>query len=329
MPSDTDVSTATGQPAPRNAEADRICVVMNPGSGKQGDPGLDDRVRNFVARHPDRLVLWELDPGTGPQRLAERAVEEGFGIVVAAGGDGTIAGVAEGLHGHDVRMGVLPMGTFNYFARGLDIPLDIDLALDLLLHGCAAPVTVAEVNGKLFLNNASLGVYPAILAKRETVYKRWGRSRLAAYWSVILTLAGFRRARTVAVTIDGVTRRRRSPLIFVAHSAYQLEEFGLDGADLIRRGRFAVFLAPDVGRWGLLKFAVLLLGRSMARHRDFELLNGVEIDIEAGGRRLVARDGERERMASPIRIRRRAEALHVILPASRPQTRNPTQPEAA
>lgn len=325
MPADT--TQQPTRPAPGTGpgqapdRAGRLCIVMNPASGKQGTPDLDQAVRAFARDHADRIELRELAKGQSPVEAAARAVDEGFGTIVAAGGDGTIGGVAAAVHGSGADMGVLPMGTFNYFARGLDIPLDIEAALALLLEGTPHPVTVAEVNGKLFLNNTSLGIYPAILAKRESVYRRWGRSRLAAYWSVILTLAGFRRARTLLVTVDGITRRRRTPLIFVAHSAYQLEEFGLDGAETVRRGRFAVFLAPDVGRWGLVKHAVLLMGRSMTKHRDFEMFEGEEIEIEAApSRLLVARDGERERMETPICIRRCADPLPVIVPRDTPRS---------
>ena len=310
----TSADTNAASDASRGVADPRIRIVLNPGSGHQGNPAYVDDVRAFAGAHSDRVELLELGEGQSPTDLARRALDEGVGTVVAAGGDGTIAGVATALHGSDVRFGILPMGTFNFFARGLGIPLDVGLALELLLDGPTRPVTVAEVNGALFLNNASLGVYPAILERRESVYKRWGRSRLAAYWSVLLTLAGFDRARRVEVTVDGVPRRRKTPLIFVANSDYQLDEYGLDGADYIRDGHFAVFLAPDVGRWGLLKYAVRLLGRSMTRHRDFELLHGREIVVGGTGRRLVARDGEREKMQAPIRFSLLDNALQVVVP---------------
>ncbi|KKL56822.1 hypothetical protein LCGC14_2241570 [marine sediment metagenome] len=295
--------------------SERICILLNPGSGHQGKAELVAEIEAFAARHDARVTLRKFEHGSSPATAAQRAVDDGFGTVVAAGGDGTICAVAGVLHGHtDIRMGILPMGTFNYFARGLGVPLDLNDAFDLLLNGTPQPMPVAEVNGELFLNNASLGVYPSILARREGIYKRWGRSQLAAYWSVVLTIMGFRKSRTLKVTIDGVQHRRRTPLIFVARSSYQLEQFDLQGADLIRDGRFAIFLAPDVGRWGLLRYAILLMGRSMTRHRDFELLDGYEIDIDTHGKHLIARDGERTKMRAPIRFRFRDKPLLVITP---------------
>ncbi|SES05257.1 Diacylglycerol kinase family enzyme [Tranquillimonas rosea] len=302
-------------------EQPRLCILMNPGSGKQGGrSGMDDHVRAFAEERP-HVTLREPAEGESLGDVAREVVAGGYDIVVAAGGDGTIGAVASALlqAGGETRLGILPMGTFNFFARSLGIPMDIDEALQVLVTGEAMPMSIGEVNGVPFLNNASLGIYPAILERREKVYRRWGRSRLAAYWSVLLTLAGFRRARTLRVSVDGVERRRRTPLVFVANSAYQLQEYDLDGASYIREGHFAVFLAPDVGRLGLMKFAVLLLGRSVRKHRDIEVLHGRKIEISGPGSRLVARDGEREKMTPPFRFVRHEDALRVIAPA-RPET---------
>ena len=289
------------------------CIVLNPGSGrKRGD--VRARIEAAIARHPGRFALRVVRRGKDLPGEADRAARE-FATVVAAGGDGTIGAMAEAALRHDRTLGVLTMGTFNFFARGLDLPEEIEEGIDLIARGPTRRVSVGEVNGRLFLNNASLGLYPAILAEREGTYKRWGRSRLAAHWSVVATFARFHRPLSLRVTVDGGEVGARTPLAFVARSAYQLSLFGLDGADEVRAGRFALFLVPDTSRWGLLMLAVRLARRTMRRGRDFEVLTGERIEIETRARRrLVARDGERERMASPFRFRVLRDALRVVAP---------------
>lgn len=242
-------------------------------------------------------------------------IAEGHDAIAAAGGDGTQRAVAAKLVGTDRALGVIPMGTFNYFARGLGLPQDLDEAVDTLAAGAPHPVTVAEANGKLFLNNASLGVYPAILRQREGVYRRWGRSRLAAHWSVALTFARFYRRLSLEMEIDGRRLRRRTPLVFIARSAFQLREFGLKGADCVERGGFAVFITQDCGRMRLLSHAVRLLWGDMREGRDFEMIPAREITIRpARGAGIIAQDGERLRAEAPLRFRLRRDALRVILP---------------
>ncbi len=292
-----------------------ICVILNAASGGRKGQALDARLQEAFARHPGRFTLRRLQSGDDVAAAASQAVEEGFRVVAAAGGDGTICAVAERVSG-GACLGILPLGTFNFFARGLGLPDDLDAAVDVLATGVPRSIDVGDVNERMFLNNASLGIYPAILQNRETTYRRWGRSRLAAHWSVLKTFLTFYRPLSLEVSVDGQSRRTRTPLAFVAQNAYQLDFYGLEGADCVRQGQFALFLAPDGNRIQLLLYALRLAWRGMQAGRDFELFCGEEIVVTTKRRRrLVARDGERERLSSPFRFTLRRRALDVIVPS--------------
>lgn len=293
-----------------------ICVLMNLGSGKRKGVEKARELEALFERHPGRFTLRVLRSGKQIAPEAAKAVREGFSTVVAAGGDGTICAVASSLVGSEARLGILPLGTFNYFARSLGLPEAIKEAVDVLARGESRPIDTGEVNGRVFLNNASLGAYPAILQSREQIYRRWGRSRIAAYWSVLATLANFHSPLTLSITIDGAVRRFRSPLVFVSNNAYQLDLLGLEGAECIKSGRFALFVTADSGRRDLLRHALRLATRTIANRRDFELVCGDDIVLEtAKPQRLVALDGERERMRGPFHFRMRRQALNVVVPA--------------
>lgn len=229
-----------------------------------------------------------------------------------------MTGVAHGLMGSRVALGVLPLGTFNFFARGLGLPEDPEGAARAILSGQVRRISVGTVNGQVFLNNASLGIYPRILQAREHSYARWGRSRLLAYWTVLKTLVRYQAARRVIVTVEGQTRDLRSPLIFVARSAYQLRRFGLTGAQAISDDRFAVFIALGGTRWHLLKLALhLALGRVMPG-QDVDVLYTRRIEVRTAKRRPnVAFDGEKRRMLAPLVFEIQPDALSIILPAGK------------
>ena len=326
----TDLATdAPGAPAsptaatgPRPDRAGSVCILLNGAAGRSGPDRAAEAIRAHAETQGAAIVLRDLTGSAGGTSLREAcraAVDEGFHAVAAAGGDGTVAAVAACLAGTGVPMGLVPLGTFNYFARANGTPEDLTAALGLLQTGSPAPRDVAYVNGHLFLNNASVGIYPRILADREAVYRRWGRSRIAAYWSVVRTVAGFRRARRMKVTVDGHTFRAQTPLVFVAFNPFQLDAFGLAGADRIRAGEFAVFVAPDCGRFGLIGFAAKLLLRGMRRGRDFELLHGHVIEIDTVDPRhrdrRIAIDGEKVWLEPPFRFRIDRGALRLIVPA--------------
>jgi diacylglycerol kinase family enzyme len=306
-------------PSPAGPVPAEFCILLNAASGASGEEDPEATVKGLLGAEMARVrVLKVARGGDLPEAIAQ-AVEAGHPVLVAAGGDGTIAAVAEAAIAHDRTLGILPMGTFNFVARGLGIPEELGAATARLLDGRARAVPVADVNGRLFLNNASLGIYPAILREREGIYRRWGRSRLAAYWSVLRTVMGAFRPLHLRVTVDGTKVRARTPLVFVARSAFQLDHYGLEGAEAVRQGRFALFVAPDAAPLRLALIALRLTLGGLRPGRDIALVVCDEIVVETRARRLlVAHDGERTPLATPLRFRVRPDALRVIVPDTAP-----------
>jgi YegS/Rv2252/BmrU family lipid kinase len=293
-------------------------IIRNPSSGRGND--RETAFDAAVKRHPEVEVHVLSSPEDLGQTV-KRAVADGCDLVIAAGGDGTIAGVAETIAGTDTKLGVVPMGTFNYFARSLGIPEDPAAALDAALDGEDRPMNIGGINGRIFLNNASLGAYASVLKVREDVYKTWGRSRLAAYWSVLIAMVTLYRPLKMKIDVDGKTHRLRSPMAFVGLSAFQLEEFDLEGVEDVQRGKLALFVAQDVGRLQLLWRAVRIFFRGARSGNDYILMTGEEILIETHrGTRLVAYDGEKEKMAGPYRFTVSKNALTVKVPKKSEQS---------
>jgi diacylglycerol kinase family enzyme len=296
-----------------------ICVIVNPHAGGEGVADRGTEVRDALAAAGIEAEIRPISKGQGPGAAARAALAEGFGTLVAAGGDGTVSGVADALlrAGGAARLGVLPFGTFNYFARGLGLPLDPAEAARTLREGELREVRVGTVNGRVFLNNMSIGLYPSILENREEVYARWGRSRAAAYWSVLMTLTGIHRPMRLTLRIDGEEERMATPLVFVGASAFQLEAYNLEGADAVRAGGLALFAARKVRGPDLVQSAWALARGRARKGEEFDIRTGR--DIELGLRQprtLVARDGERETMATPIRVRLSETPLRVIAPGA-------------
>jgi diacylglycerol kinase family enzyme len=255
-----------------------------------------------------------------PTPVAAKAIRDGFSIIVAAGGDGTVAGVAHALAGTRAFLGVLPLGTFNYFARGLDTPADASEAAVAITEGEPHDIAVGCVNDKVFLNNVALGLYPAILDEREAAYHRWGRSRIMAYWSTLRIILRLQRPMRFRIVADGQVQIRRTPMIFVARSAYQLDQFGVLGAEAISNDRFAVYIARQTTRMGLLKLGWRLLRPGKVDlSDDLELLTPQTLVIDWPKRKRIriAYDGEREQVKLPLTFRIDQHALSVILPPAK------------
>ncbi|MCB5408719.1 diacylglycerol/lipid kinase family protein [Pseudogemmobacter faecipullorum] len=290
-------------------------LLANTASGNKDTSQDIAMIRARIEPQVARFSLVEIHKGDPVQARARAAVETGADIIGVLGGDGTQTAAAGVLAGTEAAMAVLPGGTFNYFSRGLGGGETLEEALHRLEHGRIEARDLAEVNGHVFLNNASFGLYPAILERREKIYHRWGRSRLLAYWSVILSLAELRDPMRLSLSARGKKRDIVTPLIFAARSHYQLESFGLDGAEAIRNGQFVLLIARGQRRRELVVAALRLAFGQAARGRDFEVIIADDILIESRrNHRLVALDGEKQRIEGPWHLQIREDALKVIVP---------------
>src|SRR5688572_33128134 len=142
-----------------------MILIMNRGAGGPEDPQTRI-VELFRALGETPHIV---HPGDEQDivAIAREAAESSEQIVVAAGGDGTISAVASELAGSDKILGVLPIGTLNHFAKDLGIPLELPAAAQTIKEGNTAAVDTGEVNGRVFINNSSLGIYPQIVSRRE------------------------------------------------------------------------------------------------------------------------------------------------------------------
>ncbi|SEN76841.1 diacylglycerol/lipid kinase family protein [Palleronia pelagia] len=294
----------------------QIRVIANHKSGRNSRDrqAIEQAMEVFG---PDaRRIDWQ--PGSDLSALIDRAVADGGDLVVAAGGDGTVMATAGAMVGRDVPMAVLPLGTFNFFARGLGFSEDPETAARQIVDGQPHDIRVGRVNGQTFLNNASLGIYPKILRERETVYRRWGRRRIAAHWSVLKTMLRFRKPLRLTLDLDGQRSEERTAMIFVARSAYQLDFFGLNGADLISDDRFAVLVARARSRRRLMALAWRLARGKAVEGQDYELLSARSLTVKTARKKAtLAFDGEKRRETSPFEFRMSDDPLRIILPVDR------------
>lgn len=295
-----------------------ITVLVNANSGSRdktaacmaidnvlGEAGRD--VELCLARRPRDLPL-----------LARQAADARPGILVAAGGDGTLNAVASVAHARGLPFAVLPLGTFNYFARNLGIPLDGTSAARVIAEGCVRRVAIGQVNGRLFLNNASIGLYRRLIEHREAHKRRFGRNRLVALLSALVTLLREHRSYRLRLEIDGRPVTLSSLMVFFGRNALQMEQLGLDEALCVARGELAVLALREVDRMDLLALA---LRGALARLETAENLRQycawkVHVDrLDGSNRRIrVALDGELVDCMLPLVVETVPDALQVIVP---------------
>ncbi|MFY1912208.1 diacylglycerol/lipid kinase family protein [Achromobacter xylosoxidans] len=318
-------SPASGAPPLTGHEP--LFIVLNTGSGRGDAQALQDIIRRVLDEAGRRFQLMPVDD---PSRLVATAREavalarEAGGIVVAAGGDGTLNAVAGQVLGQGVPFGILPQGTFNYFGRRYGISQDTEAALRGLLGGELRPVQVGLLNGRLFLVNASLGLYPQLLEDREAYKQRFGRSRLVALWSGLVTLMRAPRQLSLRLDYEGRVRDLRSPTLVVGNNRLQLEHIGIDPAEL-DRGHLVAMAVRPVGTLAL--YGLLLRGLfsrlGEAEHVVSFAFDRLMVSIRGRRRVKVAMDGEISWMDTPLEFKVSDTPLPLVVPVAAPEEGRP------
>lgn len=246
---------------------------------------------------------------------ARRAITEGMTTVVVGGGDGTLSAVASALAGTDTAFGVLPLGTLNHFAKDLHIPLDLKRAIRTIAEGHTTWVDTGEINGRLFLNNSSLGLYPDTVRERERQQKRLGRGKwLAFFWAAVTALRRYP-FLDLTIALDEQEFRRRTPFIFIGNNNYWMEGFNIGERKRLDAAQLSLYVVQRTGRLGLLVLALHALFGRLRQTKDFDVLSAKKILITTRHKLIrVATDGEVSLMRSPLHYRICPAALKVIVP---------------
>jgi YegS/Rv2252/BmrU family lipid kinase len=294
----------------------KIAVIVNAGSGTAGKlADLNEHLAKVFAANGIEADIKLAKSGAEFTQFAKEAAEGDHEIVVAGGGDGTVNGVAAEIVGTGKILGVLPLGTLNHFSKDLQIPQNIDEAVRVIGEGHTAEIDVGEVNGRIFLNNSSIGLYPRMVLRREKEQHRLGVNKwIAAFWATFATL---RRHPflDVRLGLENETLMRRTPLIFIGNNEYEMEGFNIGKRARLDGGKLSLYILHRTGRWRLIVLAIRSLFGKLRQAKEFEEILTEECEIETRRRKLllVAFDGEVTAMKAPLKYRIRAKALKVIV----------------
>ncbi|MGZ8216643.1 diacylglycerol/lipid kinase family protein [Methylomagnum sp.] len=299
-----------------------LYVILNAGSGR--DDPLEVRrqiepVFGAAGRpHSIRLVH---DPRELPPIAAETVALalRNHGLVVAAGGDGAINAVVQQAWPHGCPIGVLPQGTFNYFARTHGIPEEPGQAARLLLEGEPQPVQVGLVNDRVFLVNASLGLYPELLETREAFKRQFGRRRPVAMLASAVALLRRHRVLRIILETRSATRSLWTPTLFVGNNALQLEQIGLPEHEKAGAGELVAVMLHPIGKAAMVglmwRGALGNLGEA-GSILSFPF-RGLRVwpSLFARHRIKVATDGEIDWLRTPLHFRVAPKPLYLVKPA--------------
>jgi YegS/Rv2252/BmrU family lipid kinase len=291
-----------------------IEVIINAGSGSVEQEETKRRLIELFEASGVEARVTLARGGEEIVELARKAANGNCSTIVAGGGDGTVSAVAQEAMKTGKTLGILPLGTLNNFSKDLRIEQDLDEAVRIIAAGVAREVDVGEVNGRLFVNNSSIGLYPAIVRRREKRqrlgYGKW-RSAVWAAWKMLM------RSPFFAVRLETEKGRRivKTPFVFVGNNQYEMDFFNIGRRARLDDGKLSVYFLHRSGRRGLFMLILRTVFGRLRQTADFEEINTSEITIETKKKLIsVAFDGEVEMLETPLRYKIHPRALRVIAP---------------
>jgi len=287
-------------------------IFFNPSSGLKLPP--ETIAALHTACTDAGLELVHLDGDVDAVAIVRERMRDGRRLFIACGGDGTINCVVQALVNTDAALGVIPLGTYNHFARDLGLPLDWREALDVALSGATRQIDTARANDRFFVNNISMGLYPELVARREERgrdYPRWK----ARIYAVIATLHKYPH---VNVTVESEHHAEviRTHLLMVSNNTYDLSRIGIEAPRAtLEEGRLSVYWLPHLPRIALMRFLAHYLAGRVREAPGFRSFRTARMKVQSSKRHLdVGIDGELFRLATPLTITIVPRSLLVRVP---------------
>lgn len=253
--------------------------------------------------------------GKDVRRNVREACAAGVETVAVGGGDGTLNAAVQELAGTDVRLGVVPMGTMNHFARDAGIPLALPEAVAVVLRGAERRVDIGVANGVYFINFSALGLYPAIIRDRDDMRARLGWGKWTAMTVAAIRLLKRLPLLSVRLEAEGMPRLFTTSALFIGNNRFRLDPVAVLRRSSLTEGVLSVHASRRADRVGALRFLFDAFGSRHAARMHVDAVAALDIDARKSLLR-VSMDGEVLRLAPPLRYRICPLALRVIVPAS-------------
>lgn len=297
----------SGSPAP-------LLCLLNDAAHSNAAQSRREEITQAFAALSQPMAIVEIGQGESIADHARKAVARGDAVVVAAGGDGTMNAVANALAGTETALAILPLGTLNHFAKDLRIPLDLEAAVANAMKGTIRKVDVGEVNGRVFINNSSIGFYPALVREREAL-QQGGRSKWVAFAEALVGV--LKRSPSIRVKLKSSAKSlsTRTQSVFIGNNAYDFAPPRIGGRNRLDQGVLWVSRLPHTGRFRTALAALRGLFRDPKSKTPLTFTTEKLTIAMRRSRIDVALDGEVITMQTPLRYRSRPQALHVVVPA--------------
>ncbi|MFC1490637.1 diacylglycerol/lipid kinase family protein [Candidatus Latescibacterota bacterium] len=291
----------------------RVLIIANPivGIDKEKRAVVENIVSRISKKDGTAEVTYSFKPGFG-EKYSSISPFEGYNAVFAAGGDGTINDVASGLVGTDIPLGIIPLGTGNGFARGLNIPLDPESFTEVLLNNKTKSIDVGKISSHYFFSTTGIG-YDAKIAYDFNKSPKTKRT-MFGYFMVALKDYFVTRSEKVTLFVDGKTLERKIFALTVANTP----QYG--GGAIIApeanpsSGKMLAVVIPKISLFKMISAIKKLFNGTIHELSEMEYIEFKNLRIKRSNPGLYHVDGEPYKGNPNLNISIHPSSINVIVP---------------
>jgi YegS/Rv2252/BmrU family lipid kinase len=293
----------------------KVIIVINQEGGSVKRLNINEEmVRDLFNKVSIETEIHIVDCKYFPE-IVKEAIKNKTDAVIAGGGDGTISTVAGLLVGTEIPLGVFPLGTLNHFAKDIGMSADLSETAQQISAGKIISIDIGVVNGRFFINNSSIGLYPEIIQKREQQRKKFGLNKwLAMTLSSIEILTSFPVFK-VQLQADKIKINSKTPFVFIGNNQYEMNLFSPGYRKSISKGKLSLYVSNCTNKLSMYKLAIAFIFNHLKQEKNFTASQVNEVWIATKKKIVeVSVDGEVIYMNQPLHYIIRPAALKVIIP---------------
>lgn len=291
----------------------KAAVILNKQSKVAGSESTADKIESGLKKYSINPEIFLVDKHNF-KSIIDKIYESNVDLIVGAGGDGTINSAAELCIKKNIPLGVIPLGTFNHFAKDLNIPLELEDSLKTIGQKNIHLIDVGKINDNIFLNNSSIGLYPKAVKKRDQEIEKLGGKKYWAMWRAMLRI--FKKFPIIEANIASKEKQMscKTPFIFVGNNRYKMDLFNLGSRERINEGKLNIYYPNTSDKYSVFKFLLSALFNRLDQEKDFTTLESESIIVDIKKRKIeVAYDGEVVSMSPPLKYEILQKKLKVFL----------------
>ena len=288
----------------------KILFIINPVSGQRKKKEIEKWIDTELDKTKfEATIVYTTGPGHATT-LSQDAVSQGFDVVTAVGGDGTVNEVGQALVGSSTSLAIIPTGSGNGLARHLKIPFDFKKALDVINNLTIKKIDTATVNDKVFLSIAGVG-YDAFVARK---FAKAGTRGFITYFRIVSKEYPMYRPRKYEIEIDGKKIIRRALVVTLANSSQFGNNTSIDPKARIDDGFIDVCIVRRIPLLLLPFYVPMLFTKTFHKTHYIEIFKAKSVIIHRKKGKSIHFDGDPFKMGKTLEMKINPLSLNIIVP---------------